>query len=341
MVQTQPRASRIVELLLPIWQRVLRRTPIKVDDNFFDLGGNPTLAEQLFAEAAKICGHAFPAVCIYHMVTPATMASVLESTDKLKFEPPALMRTGSQEPPVFLAHGIGANILDFFDLVKHIRTNRPIYAIQSRGIYGVERPHERVEDMAEYHLDAITKTQKIGPYFLIGYSLGGLIMLEVARKLLASEKQIALLVLIDSYPDRTYLKFGQQVQLYSRLSMRKLFGLVQSQSKKPALASVTPNEDSLDGTNNAAVLDLSRQAEKKAAYAALKNYEPRFYGGKIRFIRAEILTRFPADANAVWGPLAGKLQIENIESDHLGMVGTNFKTLASMLSRYIAESDAN
>jgi thioesterase domain-containing protein len=341
MVQTQPRASRIVELLLPIWQKVLRRTPIKVDDNFFDLGGNPTLAEQLFAEVAKTCGHAFPAVCIYHMVTPATMASVLESTDKLKFEPPALMRTGSQEPPVFLAHGIGANILDFFDLVKHIRTNRPIYAIQSRGIYGVERPHERVEDMAEYHLDAITKTQKIGPYFLIGYSLGGLIMFEVARKLLASGKQIALLVLIDSYPYRTYLKFGQKVRLYSRLSMRRLFGLVRSQSKKRALASATPKDDSLDGAKKRAVLDLSRQVEKKAAYAAMKSYRPRSYEGTIKFIRAEILTKFPADADAVWGPLAGKLQIENMESDHLGIVDTNYKTLAALLSRYIAESDAN
>ncbi|HEY2121215.1 MAG TPA: hypothetical protein VGH37_18660, partial [Candidatus Acidoferrum sp.] len=125
----------------------MQRSSIRVDDKFFDLGGNRILAEQLFAEVAKICGRAFPAVGIYHMLSPATMASVLEDSGKPQFESPVLMKAGSQGPPVFLAHGIGADILDFSELARHMQTERPIYAIQSIGIYGVEKAHERVEEM--------------------------------------------------------------------------------------------------------------------------------------------------------------------------------------------------
>ena len=38
----------MVEMLTPIWERVLQRSSIDVEDNFFDLGGDSALALQLF-----------------------------------------------------------------------------------------------------------------------------------------------------------------------------------------------------------------------------------------------------------------------------------------------------
>ena len=58
-----------VEFLLPIWQRVLQRSSVQTKDNFFDLGGSPASALQLFSEVADVCGRHLAAVLIYSAPT--------------------------------------------------------------------------------------------------------------------------------------------------------------------------------------------------------------------------------------------------------------------------------
>ena len=57
--------STMVEMLTPIWQRVLQLSSVDVEDNFFDLGGDSSLALQLFNEIALACGRELPPVMIY------------------------------------------------------------------------------------------------------------------------------------------------------------------------------------------------------------------------------------------------------------------------------------
>ena len=49
-------SSVFIEQLIPIWERVLQRAPIGVDDNFFDLGGDSLLAVNLFFEIEQTFG---------------------------------------------------------------------------------------------------------------------------------------------------------------------------------------------------------------------------------------------------------------------------------------------
>jgi thioesterase domain-containing protein len=77
---------------------------------------------------------------------------------------------------------------------------------------------------------------------------------------------------------------------------------------------------------------------RERAYVALTRYRPRFYRGKIKFVRAAVLTGFPVDAEAVWRPLAEQVEIETVPGDHLGMIATHYDTLASVLSRYLKEA---
>jgi len=50
------------EILLPIWQRVLRRSSVGEHENFFDLGGTPSSAARLFADIAQAFGRDIPTV---------------------------------------------------------------------------------------------------------------------------------------------------------------------------------------------------------------------------------------------------------------------------------------
>src|SRR4029077_10929795 len=133
-----------------------------------------------------------------------------------------LLKEGAKKPPVFIAHGLGGSVIDFFQPVKHVESDHPIYGMQARGIDGLDDPLERIEDMAEFHLNAIREVQPHGPYALMGYSLGGLGALEMAQRLSADGDKVALLAMLDAYPHMRQLSFGQRVRLTARQARRGL-----------------------------------------------------------------------------------------------------------------------
>jgi hypothetical protein len=70
----------------------------------------------------------------------------------------------------------------------------------------------------------------------------------------------------------------------------------------------------------------------------LENYLPRFYPGKIEFVRAAIPTDFPADPTPVWSRLARQFALHSVPGDHLGMMTTHFAGLASIISALVNAS---
>ena len=138
-----------------------------------------------------------------------------------RFPPLLQLKDGVEAPPIFLAHGLGGTAMDFFQLVKHIQTQRPIYGMQAKGTDGVDEPFDRIEDLAQFHLDAIKKLQPHGPYFLIGYSLGGLVTFEMAQRLTKSGEKVALLAMLESYPHPRFLSLSERVRLGARLATQR------------------------------------------------------------------------------------------------------------------------
>jgi thioesterase domain-containing protein/acyl carrier protein len=318
--------SSMIEVLTPIWQRVLQLPSIGVTDNFFDLGGDSSLALQLFNEIAQVCDRELPPVTIYQAPTISALAALLEQPTTPRFPTLVLLKPGAGNPPVFIAHGLGGSVIDFFQPVRHIATDHPLYGMQVRGIDGLDEPLERIEDMAEFYLDAIKKLQPRGPYLLVGYSLGGLVVLEMAQRLLADGEKVALLAMLDAYPHIRYLSLGQRVRLIARQGRRGLHSLGNLNGSAPYQPPAGVS------------LTSAMQRVRDSAYLALTRYRPRFYPGKIKFVRAEISSAFPDDAAAVWAPLAEEFDVETVPGDHLGMIATHYESLASLLSRYLYEA---
>ena len=313
----------MIDVLSAIWRRVLQLPSVAVEDNFFDLGGDSSLALKLFAEIAQVCGRELPPVTIYQAPTITALATLLERPAALQFPPLVLLKAGTEEPPVFLAHGLGGSAMDFFQPIKHIQSGRPIYGLQARGISGIEEPFDRIEDMAEFHLDAIKKIQPHGPYLLIGYSLGGLVSLEIAQRLSASREKVALLAMLDAYPHIRHLPRGQRLRLGAHRARRGLRYLSANRVYQPP-----------DGMS----FSPAMQRVRDSAYLALTRYRPSFYPGKIKFVRAGIRSAFPDDAAAVWAKLANEFEVETVPGDHLGMITTHYESLAAVLSRYLKEA---
>ncbi len=318
--------SSIIDVLTPIWQRVLQVTSIGVEDDFFELGGDSLLALQLFTEIGKECDRELPPVTIYQARTILALAALLEQPTTPRFPALVPLKAGSTQPPVFIAHGLGGSVIDFFQPVKLLESDHPIYGMQARGIDGLDEPLESIEKMAAFHLHAIREIQPHGPYALMGYSLGGLVALEIAQQLTRSGEKVALLAMMDAYPYVSFLSLAQRMRLAARQAKRglRIFKSLRGSGpyQPPAGASLTP----------------AMQRVRNSAYLALTRYRPRFYHGEIKFVRAEILTGFPADAAAVWTPLAESVVVKTVPGDHLGIIANHYESLAAVLSKYLAQA---
>src|SRR5260370_4691198 len=164
-----------------MWPRQLRRSAIRPDENFFDLGGASLLARAVGLEIAAATGRELPITTIYDAPTIDALAALLEDERTPQYCPLVLLKPGADMAPLFIVHGLGGNVVEILPLANRIETPRPIYGIQARGVDGIELPLQRVEDMAEAYLDAIRTVQPNGPYFLAGYSFGGLVAFEMAH----------------------------------------------------------------------------------------------------------------------------------------------------------------
>jgi thioesterase domain-containing protein len=300
---------------------VLQLEYVGIEDNFFDIGGDSSLTLELFHEIALACGRELPPVMIYHSPTIAALAALLEQPTTPRVPPLIRLKAGSEDPPVFIAHGLGGSVMDFYQVVKHIQTPHAIHGMQAKGIDGIDEPLERIEDMARYSLEAVKEIQPHGPYLLIGFSLGGLVTLEMAQQLIAGGERVGLLAMLDSYPHISKLSFGQRTRLSLRQAWRRAAVRLKWLGVRPPFQTV------IDMTPSPAL-----QHFRDSAYRALERYQPRFYPGKINFVRAAIPTDFPADPAAVWSPLAQEFELQTAPGDHLGIVTTHFESLASAIS---------
>jgi acetoacetyl-CoA synthetase len=335
-ISLQQLSSSKIVVLADIWQRVLRRSSTQIEDNFFEIGGDPSFAVQLFAEIGNLVGLHYPPEFIYQFPTIASLTALLELPSPLVFPQLALLKSGTA-PPVFFVHGLGGSVFEFFHLVKHLSSAHAFYGLHVKGMDGIEQPLERIEDMAQFHLEAIRRVQPHGPYFLVGYSLGGLITIEIARCLLEAGEKLELLAMLDAYPHRRYLPPGQHAKLIFRLIGRRAFSGIRRLAPGSDSSSELRNARSLNGRGAATSTRAIQERIRHHATRALENYRPKFFPGKIRFIRAATPTEFPVDPAAVWTNLFGALSVETTPGDHESMLTAHSASLGDILSRYLLE----
>ena len=345
-----PSTAAMIETLTAIWQRLLQHSPIGPEDNFFDLGGDSSIAVELFNEIAKACGRELPPVTVYHAPTIAAQVALLEQSLSPHLPSLVQLRPGTKDRPVFAAHGLGGSAMEFFQLVKHLETTQAIYGMQARGTDGTEEPLERIEDMAQFHLDAVRELQPHGPYYLLGYSLGGLVTLEMARRLADAGEQVALLALLESYPHRRYVSLEQRVRLAMRVAIKHASNMMELPAADAAAYFLRPSErlshfsrDEKGRLRHQPPTGVwstaAMQRVRDSGYLALQRYRPSFYGGKIAFVAARESSEFPDDPVAVWAKLVGKLTAETTPGDHFGIMTTHYESLAAVLSRYLREAN--
>ncbi|MGH9512755.1 MAG: thioesterase domain-containing protein [Terriglobales bacterium] len=185
--------------LTRIWQELLGVGPIGPDQNYFDLGGDSSLAVRMFARIEEVFRVRLPLATLFETPTIRELAEVLhQQVAPLDWSPLVSIQPLGSRPPFFCIHGAGGNVLIYRDLSKNLGADQPFYGLQTQGLDGVAAPLETIEEMAALYAREIRKVSPHGPYFIGGYCMGGTVAFEVAQQIQAQGEEIAMLALFDT-----------------------------------------------------------------------------------------------------------------------------------------------
>jgi acyl-CoA synthetase (AMP-forming)/AMP-acid ligase II/thioesterase domain-containing protein/acyl carrier protein len=195
----QAPADSMEQALVALWEEVLGIRPVGLADNFFDLGGHSLPVVRLFKRIEQCFGCKLPPATLFQAPTIKQLAAVLrEAGHSPPWSPLVLIRPGEEQPPFFCVHGLGGHILRFYYLAHALPAGRPFYGLQSLGLDGRHAPQRTIEAMATHYLQEIQSVQPQGPYLLGGFSAGGFIALEMARRLTQQGQPVGLVALFDT-----------------------------------------------------------------------------------------------------------------------------------------------
>lgn len=146
---------------------------------------------------------------------PATPASppVIDAT--------ALRRTWLQqagtEPTLFALNHTAHNLRLYRPLSHELGSDQPFAALQLLDPLVNGAAPTSIEQLAAAYCEAIIATKPASRYRLAGFCRSGMIALEVARQLVASGKQVDLVVLIDCWAPGYFLRQPYSARLLFRL----------------------------------------------------------------------------------------------------------------------------
>jgi amino acid adenylation domain-containing protein len=225
--------TRLEAFLAELWCDVLHLDKMGVEDNFFELGGDSIQGAVLINRLQERLGEAVYVVSLFNSPTIAGLARYLAEAhptaiarmlgDALPMAVPSSSGTEEQagdngrhqvgprglivslqthgaSPPLFMVHPPGGIVICYQALAHRLGRDRPFHAIRSRGLHSKEVLPATMEEMAAEYVLALRTIQEKGPYHLGGWSVGGLVALEIAQQLLAQGERIGLLALLDTSP---------------------------------------------------------------------------------------------------------------------------------------------
>ncbi len=355
------------EKMLAIWQEMLGRQTIGVEDNFFEIGGHSLLAARMMTEVESRFGVSVPLVALLENPTVRDLAKAVSASGwNPSWKSLVKLKESGSQAPIFLVHAIGGDVLSYRSLSAYLADlDRPIYGLRAQGVDGKTRPLDSVEEMAALYLKEIREVQPHGPYYLGGYSFGGTVAYEMAQQLWVAGEKTALLAMFDTVvmenlppelkPGKLVMALDRVERLgfiagkWLRLSLpkkieyfRKSIGVVSSRLR--ALASrtkyVNPQEQA----------DRERWLRKPPAFQkvetinqrALDAYVTRPYAGPVVYFKArqrewsEMVRPEP-----LWRRLAlGGLSVYTCEGNHNSiMVEPYVRSLAVALRRALESGE--
>lgn len=374
-------SNRLEGELLELWSELLGVGGLGVTDDFFELGGQSLVAARMFVRIRKTYGVSLPLSALFASPTIRALAVAIDpegtysptegptkSAEAQSARPRAATTTiwspivpiqpRGNHPPFFCAPGMGGNPLGQRFLAERLGAHQPFYGLQARGVDGAQPPHTCVEEMATEYIEAIRAVQPSGPYYLGGFSGGGVVAFEMCQQLTAAGESIGLLALLDAY-NPLLSRSSRAYRLQAQFARSKKFGAphvtemlkwnvwhpLRRSGAVDMLLGTASEDNATNFESERAALDHKMMS---SWIAAEKLYKPAPYEGDAVLFRShwdlyhgrtDVL---PAPDNGWSSLINGKLRILDVPGTHDSfLLEPNVREVARGLSAVLAESRRN
>ncbi|MCP5105377.1 MAG: amino acid adenylation domain-containing protein, partial [bacterium] len=204
-------ANEMEETLAEIWAGVLNigQEHIGRKADFFGLGGHSLKATIMTAKIHTTFGVKIPLMELFNKSTISELGRYIENargrTHLPEDENLELLRDGPGGAGIFFIHDGSGDMDGYLEFCRRMEVSVKCWGLR---LERDPRPGPRnysIEALARQYIRRMKKVQPEGPYFLVGWSLGGTIAFEMARQLETGETgrdTVQYLVLVDSPPPR-------------------------------------------------------------------------------------------------------------------------------------------
>ena len=283
-----------------------------IDADFFALGGHSLLAMRLAATLGRELERQVTPGQVMVASTVGKLSALLasdlsdEQAQRLGFDALLPLRE-SDGPTLFCFHPASGFAWQFSVLARYLSPRWSIVGIQSPRPQGPMATAADLDAVCEHHLHTLLTQQPHGPYYLLGYSLGGTLAQRIAARLRQRGEAVAFLGLLDTWPPETQNwaekeANGLDPEVLAEIAReREAFLAAQQGQASGELFSV------IEGNYADAVRLLTTAHSAK-------------FDGKATLFVAEKTRQPGMDPQVVWGPWVGELEVFSQDCAHVDII---------------------
>jgi thioesterase domain-containing protein len=237
------------------------------------------------------------------------------------------LKAGGEAKPLFMFAGVGGGPETFRDLAAQLSDDRPLYAFHHIGALSECEPVRQVSRMAQLYAAELRGVQAHGPYYLFGYSFGGVVVFELARELIAQGERVGLVIMADcpmpGYPRPAPLRKRIKIHADNLLGLHKHKRLDYIQDRFANLRTrVKKLAGGIPYVDPKKILPKDVRRLEAALYESYRHYRPAPLGVEVLFLTADTPPEWPTasfdDPLLGWGDvLRGRISQCAIPGAHL------------------------
>ena len=318
-----------VDQLCAIFTTVMQGGPIGPDDNFLDLGGSSLMIAHLCQAIYRELGYDIPMSSVFSHPTPSELVHYIRTASSDE-ESVASLKSGSADlPPVFVVHDVSGDVLAYLQLAKLLPGPRSIVGVRARGLHAASSRDLRIQSMAESAIDAVRLVQATGPFTLVGYSFGGLVAYEMARRLTTAGEKVAEVVLIDSHLGTGCLSARERARFMLLQRPLQWANRIWTGGKAEVCRLLQRNLEVatawFSGHDARSRYRLPptplREAVAAIARSELSRYRPPQYPGRVTLVRSSRPLPSMCDPTPIWRrAVSGELSVVTLQGSHFDLV---------------------